>query len=146
MRTLSVEQEGEPWLALILCMCAPLLDCQSVHRRQAAVHVQDAGEGTQDKNHSFVPFVPLTPPPTLHPQTIAIDPRYASRKSKEYVTAGDQGIVQLSSQVWGLEKGWEGSMETCPNLNRQPTMPLPIITHRVGLAEGRLLCTREGFT
>jgi hypothetical protein len=32
-------------------------------------------------------------------QTIAIDPRYASRKSKEYVTAGEMGMVQLSSQV-----------------------------------------------
>ena len=43
--------------------------------------------------------------PYLLPQSVAIDPRYASRKSKEYVTAGEQGLVQLSSQVMGGEQG-----------------------------------------
>ncbi|GAX72786.1 hypothetical protein CEUSTIGMA_g242.t1 [Chlamydomonas eustigma] len=33
-------------------------------------------------------------------KTLAIDPRYASRKTKEYVSAGDVGMVQLSTQGW----------------------------------------------
>ncbi|KAG1680753.1 hypothetical protein FOA52_008086 [Chlamydomonas sp. UWO 241] len=33
-------------------------------------------------------------------RTIAIDPRYASRRTKEYVSAGDDNTVSLSTQGW----------------------------------------------
>eukprot|EP00955_Chlamydomonas_euryale_P075814 362452-Chlamydomonas_euryale.AAC.10 len=33
-------------------------------------------------------------------QTIAVDPRYSLRRTKEYVAAGDDSVVALSTQGW----------------------------------------------
>eukprot|EP00967_Tisochrysis_lutea_P028390 scaffold33023_cov22-Tisochrysis_lutea.AAC.2 len=51
--------------------------------------------------HRTVFFLAYHPvPPTLtSPQAIAIDPRFATRKTKEFVAVNEAGVVQLSTQV-----------------------------------------------